>query len=143
MGIPELRRFRGHNRGGRFSDLPPVLRRTAEKWLFKLCQRWLHRNDLPGWRFAILCGQAKRLARTSFEERSKWGRSMHAKRGGYAVQRRYRDESRNPTARATHMSKCIRLSRKKRQEEAAERRRSGIPDPPRRGFAIGCNPWWD
>ena len=40
---------------------------------------------MPLWRRAILIGQAKRLASMSDDERSAWGRSMLAKRGGYAV----------------------------------------------------------
>jgi Fic/DOC family len=46
-------------------------------------------------------GPAKRLARTSKEERSAWGLSMHGKRGGFAVQRRYRAYGRQATASAT------------------------------------------
>jgi hypothetical protein len=49
----------------------------------------------------LYVGQAKRLARISPEQRSAWGRSMLAERGGLAVQRSYRLEGRRPTANAT------------------------------------------
>jgi hypothetical protein len=52
-------------------------------------------RDLPQGSFAILVGQAKRLALNP--PTSDWGRTMLAKRGGYAVQRCYRMEGRNPT----------------------------------------------
>jgi hypothetical protein len=62
---------------------------------------WLHyfmqkgkreRGSVPRWLFAIYIGQAKRLALNP--PTSAWGRSMRAKKGGYAVQRRYRREGR-------------------------------------------------
>jgi hypothetical protein len=143
MKIEGLKKYRDRNREGRFGDLPPMVRREAEQWLFELCKPWRERRSLPGYVYGILCGQAKRLARTTPEERSKWGRSMRAKKGGYAVQRRYKLEGRNPTACATHMSKCIRETRKQRQKEAEERTRLGQPEPSRHGFTQGCNPFWD
>jgi hypothetical protein len=132
--IEGLTRYRNRNPEGRFGDLPPLLRRKAEQWLWNLCKPWRERRSLTRWRYGILCGQARRLARTTSEERSKWGRSMQAKKGGYAVQRQYRNEGRNPTARATHMSKWIRKTRKLRREQAEERARLGLPEPPRHGF---------
>jgi len=46
---------------------------------------------------------------------------MLAKKGGYAVQRRYRMEGRNPTARARNVLKLAKTKRKKEREEAEER----------------------
>ena len=57
-------------------------------------------KQTPQWTFAILVGQAKRLAKKSKEERSAWGRSMLAKRGGYAVQRQYRAKGEQPLSEA-------------------------------------------
>jgi hypothetical protein len=66
---------------------------------------------------------------------------MLAKKGGYAVQRRYRQEGRNPTARATHMSKWIRKTRTLRSKQAEERALLGLPEPSRHGFTNMEYPW--
>jgi hypothetical protein len=55
--------------------------------------------NVEPWLYGILCGQDKRL--TLNPPSSGWGRSVHAKRGGYAAQRRNPVEGKNPTARAT------------------------------------------
>jgi len=91
MKIEGLSNYRGRNPHGYFQDLPWKVRQRAYAWL----SRFLKRHPYcPSWRFAILVGQAKRLALMSDDELSAWGRSMHAKRGGYAVQRRYWHEGR-------------------------------------------------
>jgi hypothetical protein len=136
MRIEGLRRYRNRNPEGRFGDLPPLLRCEAEHWLWKLSRK--HRS-LPGWLYAILCGQARRLALNP--PTSEWGRSMRAKKGGYTVQRRYKFEGRNPTARARHMLKWIRKTRKLRHEQAEERARLGLPEPARHGFTNMDYPW--
>jgi len=97
--IEGLRKYQRRQRNGCFGELPPDLRAVAVKWLERFLLRW--GNNVPHWRFAILVGQAKRLA--LHPPSSFWGRSMHAKRGGYAVQRRYRVEGRNPTQKATRV----------------------------------------
>jgi len=102
MGIEALRKYRGRNPNGYFEDLPNEVRYRARRWLaYLLEQRSRQRKQTPQWIFAILVGQAKRLAAKSKGERSAWGRSMLAKRGGYAVQERYRVEGGQPTAKAT------------------------------------------
>jgi len=58
------------------------------------------RKPVDGWILPILVGQARRLAKNP--PTSAWGKSMHAKRGGYAVQQNYRMEGRNPTEKATY-----------------------------------------
>jgi hypothetical protein len=137
--IEGLRNFR--NRPS-IDELPGPVRFRAQRWLSRLiAQARACGRRLDSWYLAILCGQAKRLARNP--PTSAWGRSMRAKKGGYAVQRRFRREGRNPTARATHMSKWVRKARKRRQKEAEERARLGLPEPSRHGFTQGCNPWWD
>ena len=83
--------------GGPFASLTWQQQRTAEQWLWRFCQRW--KGKLPQWRRAILIGVAKRLALNPPD--SAWGRKMLAKRGGLAVQKRYRWEDVNPTAKAT------------------------------------------
>jgi hypothetical protein len=50
------------------------------------------------------------------EELSGQGKRMFHMRGGYAVQRRYRMENRDPLARARHTLKYIRAREKKRDE---------------------------
>jgi hypothetical protein len=98
--IPNLDRYRHKTRLGYFQDLPSEVRQRSYQWL----NRFIKRREathcgVPGWLFAIYCGQAKRLALSP--PTSSWGRSMRAKRGGLAVQRRYRLEGRDATARAT------------------------------------------
>jgi hypothetical protein len=127
MRIPQLAKYRNRNPNGYFEDLPFRVRECAYQWLFRFRQKW--GANLPPWRLAILIGQAKRLALNP--PSSAWGRSMRAKKGGYAVQRKYRLEGRNPTAHATHMSKHIRQARKRRKREAEERARLGLPSPER------------
>ena len=83
--------------GGAFADLTWQQQRTAEQLLWRFCQRWA--GNLPPWRRAILVGQAKRLALNPPD--SAWGRRMLAKRGGLAVQEKYKREGINPTAKAT------------------------------------------
>ena len=133
MRIEGLRKYRDRNPRGYFADLPWEVRQRAQMWLHRFCERWGH--DLPRWRFAILVGQAKRLASTSPEQRSAWGRSMLAKRGGYAVQQRYRDAGRvghkHPAHRAAAVSASRRKWRAEQQAEAQERERLGLP-PKRR-----------
>src|SRR5215472_4635544 len=124
MQIEGLRKFRGRN--GYFTDLPWEARQRADMWLHRFRQRW--GRDLPRWRFAILVGQARRLALTSTDERAAWGRSMLAKRGGYAVQQQYqlhsRTGDRHPAHRAARLS-ASRLKWKKDSERDAEQRHSG------------------
>lgn len=70
MEIEALRKYRGKNTNGYFEDLSPDLRFRAQRWLSELLER---RQSLgkptPQWTFAILVGQAKRLAKQSREER--------------------------------------------------------------------------
>ena len=116
MKIVALENYRGHNPKGYFEYLPWEVSNRAHQWLFRLCSKW--GRDLPAWRFAIVVGQAKRLALDP--PTSAWGRSMLAKRGGLAVQRKYRLEGRPSTQRATE----VRLAKQCRGKAA---------DPARRG----------
>lgn len=131
MRIEGLRRYRGRNPRGYFQDLPWDVRNRARIWLRRFCERW--GRDLPRWRFAILVGQAKWLALNP--PTSAWGRSMLAKRGGYATQRTYRREGRvcprHPAHRAATISASRRKWRAQQQVEAQERRRQGL-SPKRR-----------
>ncbi len=96
MRIEGLRKYqRRHPKECYFLHLPVPLRGRARHWLKELLRRRSPRGQsTPDWCFAILVGQAKRLALN--RPTSEWGRSMFGKRGGYAVQRRYRAEGRNP-----------------------------------------------
>ena len=84
-------------------------------------------GGVPGWLFAIYCGQAKRLALNP--PTSSWGRSMLAKLGGLAVQRRYRLEGRDATAYATRCRVIKQNARKRAREEAELRDSIGLPPP--------------
>ena len=108
MKIAALEKYRKPNSKGYFEDLAWDVRNRAHQWLYRLCSKW--GRDLPASRFAILVGQAKRLALNP--PTSAWGRSMLAKRGGLAVQRKYRQEGRSPTQRATE----VRLDKQRRKE---------------------------
>jgi hypothetical protein len=131
MRIEGLRQFRGGNPRGYFEDQPWEIRNRAYMWLNRLCERW--KGDLPRWRFAILVGQAKRLARMSDADRSAWGRKMLAKRGGYAVQQSYRAEGRVGKAHPAYHAAQVSASRRRWKKTAKERERQGIK-PHRHGF---------
>ena len=100
-----------------FSELPAHMRELAGRILAGLLKR--HQGDLPQWRRAILVGQAKSLALNPRD--SAWGRSMHAKRGGYAVQRKYWLEGRHPTEKATHVRLLRQKARKTQQAQVLAR----------------------
>ena len=55
---------------------------------------------------------------------------MNGKKGGYAVQRMYRCEGRNPTQKAT----SVRVNKQKLQREAKRRERIGLPPKARHAF---------
>ena len=130
--IPGLAKYQGRNPKGYFQDLPRDVKRAAQMWLWHFCKRW--GRDLPQWRFAILVGQAKRLALNP--PTSEWGRTMLAKRGGYAVQRSYRMQGRNSTELATwvHRGKARML------RDVKERQRLGLPPRSRHSFTPGNEP---
>src|SRR5262245_1374584 len=117
MRIDALRPYQRKRHTGRFAELPRHLQIRAEE----LLQQFLARRGgrVPRWLFGILCGQAKRLA--SHPPDAAWGRWMAAKRGGYAVQRRYRALGRNPTAKARRVR-----AGKRKPKEMPQR-----PTPPR------------
>jgi hypothetical protein len=128
MRILTLEKYRGRNPRGYFQDLPRQTQYEAYWWLDRFVKRW--RGDMPPWRFAILVGQARRLALNP--PTSAWGRSMHAKRGGLAVQRQYWLDGRNPTERATQ----VRL--------AKQRRKKAVDQPPdSRPCRVMHLPLWD
>jgi len=120
--IPGIKKYQGRNPAGYFEDLPWDVQRAARMWLWRFCQKW--GRDLSPWRFAILVGQAKRLALNPPD--SAWGRSMLAKRGGKAVQRKYRHEGRHPTEAATWARRA--------KAQARRRRKQGLPEPSRHRF---------
>jgi hypothetical protein len=128
MKISGLNNYRGRNPHGYFQDLPWEVRQQAQAWLSRFLGRHPH---CPRWLFPILVGQARRLALMSDEERSAWGRSMLAKRGGYAVQRCYGMEGRtgfaHPAHKAAITSAAQRKWRKRQRQDAEERKRLGLP----------------
>jgi hypothetical protein len=122
MRIWGLKKYQQQLKGGLFSDLPPAARESARRWLASFMARWSGKQ--PQWRLAILVGQAKRLALNPPD--SAWGRSMRAKRGGYAVQRKYRSEGRHPTEKATGI-RLIRQNARRAQKAEALARRTSFP----------------
>jgi hypothetical protein len=130
MRISQLDDYRHRNPRGYFRDLPWDVRQRAYRWLDRFIRRReATHGGVPGWLFAIYVGQAKRLAVNP--PTSAWGRSMLAKRGGLAVQRRYRLEGRNATARATRCRVIEQKARKRAEEEARLRDSMGLPAPAR------------
>jgi len=130
MRIPNLGRYRHKTRLGYFQDLSLATRQRAYQWLDRFVKRReATHGGVPGWLFAIYCGQAKRLAMNP--PTSSWGRSMHAKRGGLAVQRRYRLEGRDATARATRCRVLKQNAKRRAKEEARVRDSMGLPAPAR------------
>jgi hypothetical protein len=130
MRIPKLADYRHKNRLGYFHDLPLATRQRAYQWLDRFIKRReATHGGVPGWLFAIYVGQAKRLALNP--PTSAWGRSMLAKRGGLAVQRRYRLEGRDATARATRCRVIKQNAKKRTREEANLRDSIGLPAPAR------------
>jgi hypothetical protein len=127
MRITQLDNYRNRNRNGYFDDLPLDIRISAAQWLDRFCKKWA--GDLPSWRFAILVGQARRLALNP--PTSSWGRSMLAKRGGLALQRKLRLEGKHPTAHATRCRMLKQNARKRGLAEAETRARLGLPLPSR------------
>ena len=118
MRITNLDRYRHKTGLSYFQDLPWEARQRAYQWLDRFIKRReASHGGVPGWLFANYCGQAKRLALNP--PTSSWGRSMLAKRGGLSVQRRYRVEGCDATARATR-SRVIKQNARKRLREEAE-----------------------
>jgi hypothetical protein len=127
MRIIQLDNYRNRNPNGYFHDLPVDIRISATQWLSQFCKKWA--GNLPPWRFAILVGQAKRLALNP--PTSAWGRSMLAKRGGLALQRKLRLEGKHPTAHATRCRVLKQQAKKRAMAEAEMRARMGLPSPTR------------
>ena len=128
MKILSLEKYRGRKKNGYFHGLPREVQYVAYQRLLRFVTRW--QRNLPPWRLAILVGQAKRLALNP--PSSAWGRSMLAKRGGLAVQRKYLIEGKHPTQRATH----TRLAKQ-------ERKRTGGRNEPAEKLRIVHLPLWD
>src|SRR5262249_38604560 len=59
--IPGLKQYKGRNANGYFQNLDWPVRQRAYYWLGVFCKRW--GRNLPRWRFAILVGQANRIAK--------------------------------------------------------------------------------
>jgi hypothetical protein len=133
MRIAALKNYRRRHPAGYFQDLSPTLRASAYRWLDRFCTRRLTRGlPVEPWLFAIYCGQARRLALNP--PNSAWGKSMLAKRGGYAVQRRYVLEGRTGPRHPAHKAARVSAQKRKRRKAEGERERLGSPSPPNRGF---------
>jgi hypothetical protein len=115
MRIPSLRKYNGKNPNGYFNDLPPQARMRAWQLLGKFEAKW--RGNLPQWRKAILISQAKRLALNP--PTSEWGRSMRAKKGGYAVQRKYLTEGRTGKLHPANHATRVRVLKQQRKKRAS------------------------
>jgi hypothetical protein len=127
MRIEGLKKYRGRNPHGYFQDLPWAERNRASNWLYYLMQKGKReRGSVPRWLFPIYVGQARRLALNP--PTSAWGRSMRAKKGGYAVQRRYRMEGR------VGLKHPARIAAKIRAKQQAAIREARKPDAVRHSF---------
>jgi hypothetical protein len=110
MNMPPLFN-RQKGRAKYFGGLPYEAQLEAGRLYRRMLEKW--GRDLPGWRRAILIGQTKRWAMISEEERSRWGHSMLAKRGGYAVQERYRMEGRTGPKHPAHKAAAKRVTKRR------------------------------
>ena len=106
MKIKALEKYqKRHDPGCYFEELPPDVRARARWWLTRLEERRRQRGrPRSPWLFALYVGQAKRLA--LHPPSSAWGRSMRAKKGGLAVQQKYRWEGRNRSATGASMARA-------------------------------------
>ena len=96
--IPGLER-KPKRKGRLFGDLEPEGEALAKFYFDRMLAKRRRRGlRVPHWLRPILVGQARRLAKNP--PTSSWGRSMRAKKGGYAVQERYRLEGRDPLEEA-------------------------------------------
>ena len=115
-----------HSRAGMFAGLSPQQEQEASRLLAKFLRR---HSDCPQWLYPILVGNARRLALNP--PTSAWGRSMRAKKGGIATQRRYimegRTGPRHPAQYAATVSASNRKWRKQQREDAEQRKRLGLP----------------
>jgi hypothetical protein len=115
MRIQSLRRYGDKNPNGYFNDLPPQARMAAWRWLDQLEEnRRKKGKSTPQWVRALLIGQAKRLALNP--PTSEWGRSMLAKRGGYAVQRKYLIEGRTGKLHPANYAARVRVLKQQRSK---------------------------
>ena len=103
MAIEGLRKCqRRHPKGCYFVELTPERRKIAWLWLEKFLARARARGKpITPQRLGGMVARATSLSGMAVEQRSAWGRSMLAKLGGYAVQRRYRARGIDPTRKAT------------------------------------------
>jgi hypothetical protein len=113
-------------------QLPEPLRTRAWEWYsYFLMRRRAEGKPTPQTTHAILQGVAKRLAKTTSEERSAWGRSMLGRLGGLRVQQMHREQGRfgplHPALRAAKVSVQRRRERKVKPELEYQRR---ILEPP-------------
>ena len=131
MRIEGLNKYQAVGRGKFFADLTSAQHADALQWLRRFIDgRRAQGLPLQPWLRAIYYGQAKRLALSPPSD--EWGRSMRAKKGWYAVQRKYRLEGRNPTAqalaaRAQHRQKAVSFDRPTPLEPQTHR--GGFPPP--------------
>lgn len=126
MKIAALEKYRKFpsRRVSQFQDIPREVRMRASRWLAHFCKRRLARGlALEPWLYAIYCGQAKRLALNP--PSSAWGRSMLAKRGGYAVQRRYILQGRTGPHHPAHKAAKISAQRRARRSVEPECQQMG------------------
>jgi hypothetical protein len=74
---------------------------------------------------------AKRLAKTTPEERTRWARKMLGRLGGLRVQQMYREQGRvgalHPAIRAGKKSMQCRRQQKQKAEEEYQRQVLGLP----------------
>ena len=133
MKIPDLSQFQKSRGREPFADLPPDLRRVAWDWVEHLIRRRIAEYGfVEPWLYGIYYGQAKRL--TQNPPTPEWGRHMRSIRGGKAVQRKYKQEGRHPTAKATAARKLIREARQRGESIIPTLPTVPLPTPPPASF---------
>jgi hypothetical protein len=119
-----------------FDDLPFEKQQEAQERLAEYCKN--HRGDSRRGLMPILIGQARRWTMTSPAERSRWGRRMLAKRGGYAVQQLYREQGRTGDQHPAHKAAKISVEHRRKLKKKCEEEQppQGFPLPPNRETAL-------
>jgi hypothetical protein len=125
----KLRRYQRPRGLGRFEHLPPELRPTAQRSLWKWCKRW--KGNLTRARYSSLCAAAAKHALHPLT--SEKARSMQAARGGYAVQRVYVREGRTGRRHPARRAAVVSAASRRFWKQKRGRERLGLAGPPRIG----------
>ena len=117
-----------------FADLSPEKRAIAKSYVWRACDKWKKANDLPNWRYALICAAARQFVKNP--RGSEWGRKMRRIKGGKRAVRTNRSNG-WPNTKALNVT----MARKREAKaKAAARAKVGLPPTGKRGFTAGNAP---